>query len=1298
MVKFQGRHISCPTFSKYHINGRTVEQSTDLTCIFPYTNPAVYLQVDDHVHPGNCPTAVSSEKKQDLLHMEFYHHLPSWAMSKQMLYFSSVSDEGSCDLKTTKEIPVQKYRNSVHVEVPNKSDGWDYFFSSLEKAFASEMVSDELKPKVLLCMLGDKVSNLLVNLGEEELKDYESLKQVVLKEGANDFESVNQLIVADKMFEMLDSETATHIGVLQGEEWYKPRDLGKQCDIFYASKGKSYDGPARAKWNDSKKRSFNGSWGKQPFGEKKTDKFSSRKNFDKGKVTEIKKFACFTCGSDEHFKRNCQKTKEVDNKRLNVNKVSTEGTELEDGTVTARVDLLGKVIPRRAIEDKLSKLVKTSISVDGKLVHALVDSGIFGPAVKCPLVYVPIGLATGGQVNVVHQQVLCALAEVLVEDVLLPPDVLDMLGGAQSEDNSLAQSSQDLRVDSGKVDETEVSSVGTLGTKDEEVTAEMDKGIMAADSFRSEQECCAELALVWKHAKEGKGNYYEVDGYLFHRDKILGESIGQLVIPKCRRTEVLRLAHTSVFSSHMGPKKTLERIKYSFFWEGLRANVKKFWVNMDLIGPIDPPSSKGRKYILCLVDQHTRWGEAVPLTSLSAKVTCEALLSIFSRTGIPNVVASDNGTNFVAELTKEFEKRIGSSPRFSTPGYPQSNGLVERFNRTLKNMLHNVAKDEGRGWLLQIPYVLWAYREIPHSTTGVSPFQLLYGRPPQGPLSILKSTWTGKHNNLRLCTTPVSKYLEDLKCKLEKAAEHTQAKLVSTVQQEKMAYYHNLRSSDRVFKVGEKVIVLIPDATSKLFARWQGPATIIEKRNPHSFLVAMPDNSTKHIHQNKLRHYVASSNSVNVIFEEEKEFGQVETPPTATEESKFYEVLNNLKTDNLNSYNLKVLKNLISKFKYIFTKPVQPARVGAHKIELVANAVRRKPHCYSVPMAYRREVERQVQELLDLNLIEPSEAEIAHPIVCVAKKDASIRMCVDFRALNAVTKVLVFPMKDMQELIFIAGSAHWLTSIDLLKGYWQIKMDEESKPLTAFTTHNAVYQWKTMPFALAGASGTFQREMNRILKSHSEYAQAYMDDVIFSKTFEEHLVHLELVLTELEKLGFSVRLDKCSFAAKRIKNFGSHNRGGTHGPNEDKILAIKGLIRPTTKKELKELLCEVISLATPDANLPFQVHCDASDYGVGCCLTQQDTEGIYRPIAFASQKFNATQKNWASIEKEAWAVLYGLNKFDKWIYGAKVEIISDHNPLKYLNQTTPKKSQANPLGTGVTEMESLHYSQARYTT
>ncbi|GFW96956.1 retrovirus-related Pol polyprotein from transposon opus [Trichonephila clavipes] len=234
---------------------------------------------------------------------------------------------------------------------------------------------------------------------------------------------------------MLDSETATHICVFQGEEWYKPRDLGKQSDIFYASKGKSYDEPERAKWNDSEKRSFNGSWGKQPFGEKR--------NVDETEVS------------------------------------------------------LG-ILPEKAQEH--------------------------------------------------------------IED---------------SQRNITSCRNE----------------VGTLGTKDEEVTAEMDKGSMVADSFRSEQECCAELALAWK-------------------DKILGESIGQLVIPKCRRTEVLKLAHTSVFSSHMGPKKTIERIKYSFFWEVLRADVKKFCES-------------------CKECQLTdRWGEAVPLTSLSTKVACEAFVKL----------------------------------------------------------------------------------------------------------------------------------------------------------------------------------------------------------------------------------------------------------------------------------------------------------------------------------------------------------------------------------------------------------------------------------------------------------------------------------------------------------------------------------------------------------------------------------------------------------------------------------------------------------------------------------------------
>ncbi|GFU97607.1 CCHC-type domain-containing protein [Trichonephila clavipes] len=188
------------------------------------------------------------------------------------------------------------------------------------------------------------------------------------------------------------------------------------------------------------------------------------KNLDKGQVTEIKKFACFTCGSDKHFKRDCPKNKEVDNKRLNVNKVSTEGTELVDGTVAARVDVLGKVIPRRDIEDKLSKLVKTSISVDGKLVHALLDAGTEITVIKKDLVP---GISVEGASTIYLKG---NVDETEVSSCILPKKAQEHIEYSQRNITSCR------------------NEVGTLGTKDEEVTAEMDKGIMVADSFRSEQE------------------------------------------------------------------------------------------------------------------------------------------------------------------------------------------------------------------------------------------------------------------------------------------------------------------------------------------------------------------------------------------------------------------------------------------------------------------------------------------------------------------------------------------------------------------------------------------------------------------------------------------------------------------------------------------------------------------------------------------------------------------------------------------------------------------------------------------
>ncbi|GFQ98629.1 retrovirus-related Pol polyprotein from transposon opus [Trichonephila clavata] len=113
-------------------------------------------------------------------------------------------------------------------------------------------------------------------------------------------------------------------------------------------------------------------------------------------------------------------------------------------------------------------------------------------------------------------------------------------------------------------------------------------------------------------------------------------------------------------------------------------------------------------------------------------------MKLFCQTGFPKTICTDQGTNFTAQLTQAFQDVLGVSRRFSTPGHPESMGAVERWNRTLKDMLNKNIQEHGNEWDVHLPYLLFAYREIPHTLTGVSPYQLVYGRLPSGPMTILK--------------------------------------------------------------------------------------------------------------------------------------------------------------------------------------------------------------------------------------------------------------------------------------------------------------------------------------------------------------------------------------------------------------------------------------------------------------------------------------------------------------------------------------------------------------------------------
>ena len=144
--------------------------------------------------------------------------------------------------------------------------------------------------------------------------------------------------------------------------------------------------------------------------------------------------------------------------------------------------------------------------------------------------------------------------------------------------------------------------------------------------------------------------------------------------------------------------------------------------------------------MLTCIDQCSRWPEAVPLKNVTAESIVETLLWIFTRTGIPRIVVADNASY----NTSECLRRTGITPRFSTHYHPEGNSLIERYQGVIKAMIHHAVHSEKKDWHRLIPYGLWAYREIPNATTGVSPYEMVYGLPARGILSVLKETCTGE--------------------------------------------------------------------------------------------------------------------------------------------------------------------------------------------------------------------------------------------------------------------------------------------------------------------------------------------------------------------------------------------------------------------------------------------------------------------------------------------------------------------------------------------------------------------------
>ncbi|KAM7298921.1 uncharacterized protein ISCGN_019488 [Ixodes scapularis] len=234
-----------------------------------------------------------------------------------------------------------------------------------------------------------------------------------------------------------------------------------------------------------------------------------------------------------------------------------------------------------------------------------------------------------------------------------------------------------------------------------------------------------------------------------------------------------------------------------------------------------------------MVDFATRYPDAVALPSIETEKVAEALLEMFSRVGFPREIISDRGRSFMSGLMREFSQLFSLKHMPTTPYHPMANGLVERFNGTLKRMIRRMCQESPKSWDRYLAPLLFAYRGVPQTSLGFAPFDLLYDRYVRGPMAILKELWSGESIDDETKTS--YGYIVELRKRLDDTCRIAQEQLKKAKMAQKT--YYDKKTRRRQLTVGDRVLLLLPSDTNKLILTWKGPFTVLERRNDVDYVI-----------------------------------------------------------------------------------------------------------------------------------------------------------------------------------------------------------------------------------------------------------------------------------------------------------------------------------------------------------------------------------------------------------------------------------------------------------------------------
>ena len=584
-----------------------------------------------------------------------------------------------------------------------------------------------------------------------------------------------------------------------------------------------------------------------------------------------------------------------------------------------------------------------------------------------------------------------------------------------------------------------------------------------------------------------------------------------------------------------------------------------------------------------------------------------------------------------------------------------------------------------------------------------------------GPLLLLREKWLDEDPE----KISVLKYVATFKDRLFRAGQIAKRNLQES--QSKMKVWYDRKAKSRCFEPGDRVLVLFPVVGNPLQAKYSGPYKVVKKISDTNYLVKTPDRrkETQVCHINMLKAHekpkpelvtlnnrlglespTHSKDCVGQVAEKEEDTESEvrlgnDQPPIKLQNSQ---ILNDLgtKLSHLPLVQRKELAEVITQYREVFPDVPSKTNLIEHDVD-VGDSAPIKQHPYRVSPMKKELLDKEVQYMLKNDIIEESQSNWSSPCILVPKHDGGFRFCTDFRKVNDKTKSDSFPIPRIADCIDQIGNAKFVSTFDMLKGYWQVPLTQRAREISAFVTPSGLYQYKV---------------------------EGYIDDVvIFSDNWSDHIRQIERFFQIMREAKLTINLMKSEFGKATVKYLGHIVGQGQVRPLDAKIQTIVKYPIPTSQKKLARFLgmagyyrnfclnfseiaapltnllskkvkfvwtddCQLAFdkvklllqkspvLKSPDYKKPFKLIIDSIDVGTGSVLVQEASDGLDHPVSYFSKKFLKYQKSYSVVEKETLGLVLALEHFDVYLGSTpfKIKVYTDHNPLTFL-KTMKNKNQ-----------------------